>query len=306
MVDLSVEFLGINFKNPLILASGFLGVTASSLINVINNGAGGITIKSLGPEQRRGHPSPTIITWEGGMMNAVGLSNQGIDKGIEEIDEFKKRCDAPLIVSIFAFKQNLFGELAKKIDKTKADLLEINISCPNVESEAGTPFALDVDAAYSVTKFVKENTTKPVIVKLSPNSLNIAQIAKACEDAGADAINMGNTLGPGLLINIEAAKPILSNKFGGLSGSSIKPITLKRVWDIYENVRIPILGTGGVSNGRDAIEMIMAGSTLVGVGTAMYKRGIQVFDEITKEMIGFMNKNNYDSIKEMIGKAHEN
>jgi dihydroorotate dehydrogenase (NAD+) catalytic subunit len=131
------------------------------------------------------------------------------------------------------------------------------------------------------------------------------EIAKACEDAGADAINMGNTLGPGLLINIETAKPILANKFGGISGSSIKPITLKRIWDIYEEVKIPIIGTGGVSNGRDAIEMMMAGASLVGIGTATHTRGIDVFKKITTEMQEFMDKNNYSSIKEIIGKAHE-
>ncbi|MBN2423133.1 dihydroorotate dehydrogenase [Candidatus Woesearchaeota archaeon] len=304
MADLSTELCGIKLNNPLILASGIMGVTASSLANVVKNGAGAVTIKSIGPEERKGHPCPVITTWEAGMMNAVGLSNAGIDRGIEEIKKFKEMCDAPIIGSVFAFKQSLFGELTEKISTVNPDLIEINISCPNVESEAGTPFALDAKAAYSVTKHVKEKTKIPVIVKLSPNSLNIKEIAKECEKAGADAINMGNTLGPGLLINIETAKPILANKFGGISGPAIKPIALKRVWDVYEAVKIPIIGTGGVTNGRDAVEMLMAGATAVGLGTAVYSRGIDVFNKINDEIKGFMKKNNYKSIKEMIGKAH--
>jgi len=301
---LETEICGVKLDNPLILASGFLGVTASSLINVIDHGAGAVTIKSLGPEPRKGHHSPTIITWEQGMMNAVGLSNPGIDEGINEIREFKERCKKPIIASIFAFKKSLFGELAKKVKY--ADLLEINISCPNVEDEAGTPFALSCESAAEVTKIVKENTDIPVIVKLSPNSLNISSIAKQCELAGADAINMGNTLGPGLLINIESKKPILSNKFGGISGGAIKPITLKRVWDIYETVNIPIIGTGGVSSGRDAIEMIMAGAVAVGIGTAIYDNGIEAFSKINQEIEDFMKKNGYKKIEEMVGAAHGN
>jgi dihydroorotate dehydrogenase (NAD+) catalytic subunit len=302
-MDLSTTFCNVNFRNPLILASGFLGVTASSMINIVNNGAGGVTIKSLGPKPRLGHHSPTIITWNQGMMNAVGLSNPGIDLGIKEMQEYKNQCDAPLIASIFAFKKSLFGELAEKVKY--ADLLEINISCPNVEHEAGTPFALDCDSAYEVTKLVKQKTNIPVIVKLSPNSLNIKDIAKKCEDAGADAINMGNTLGPGLLINIEAKKPILANKFGGISGGAIKPITLKRIWDIYEEVKIPIIGTGGVYNARDAIEMIMAGASLVGIGTAIYENGPETFEKINQEIFEFMKKHGYNSIYEMIGVAHD-
>ena len=240
------------------------------------------------------------------MMNAVGLSNPGIEIGKKEIEKFKKICNAPLIGSIFSFKTSGFKDLAEKISKVEPDLVEINISCPNVEDEAGTPFALDKDAAYKVTKSVKENTKIPVIVKLSPNSLDIKKIAGACEKAGADAINMGNTLGPGLLIDIDTAKPILANKFGGISGPAIKPITLKRVWDIYETVDIPIIGTGGITTGKDAIQYIMAGASAVGLGTAVYYRGIDVFNKINKEIEVFMENQGYESIREMIGLAHKN
>ncbi|MBU0758358.1 MAG: dihydroorotate dehydrogenase [Nanoarchaeota archaeon] len=305
MASLKTNLCGVEFRSPLVLASGVLGVTASSMINVINNGAGGVTMKSLGPEERKGHPCPTMLSFEGGFMNAVGLSNAGIDEGVNEIIEYRQRCKEPIIASIFAFKTGLFGELAQKISKVKPDLIEINISCPNVESEAGIPFAMDKEAAAQLTKLVKQKTDIPVIVKLSPNALNIGEIAKACEIAGADAINMGNTLGPGLIINPEAKKPVLSNKFGGVSGPGLFPIALKRIWDVYAAVRIPIIGTGGVTDGRDAIQMIMAGASLVGVGTAVLYGDISVFRKMNEEILEFMEKNNYKTIKDMVGVAHE-
>ncbi|MBD3202948.1 dihydroorotate dehydrogenase [Candidatus Woesearchaeota archaeon] len=305
MADISTEICGVKLKNPMVLASGIMGVTGSSLANVVSHGVGAVTIKSLGLKPRKGHSCPVISTFKSGMINAVGLSNPGINTGIKEIKKFKDLCDAPIIGSIFAFKRDGYGELAKKISKAEPDLIEINVSCPNVEDEAGTPFALDKKAVYKTTKITKKNTDIPVIVKLSPNSLNIKEIAQACEKAGADAINMGNTLGPGLVINIETARPILSNKFGGVSGPAIKPITMKRIWDIYDEVNIPIIGTGGASCGKDAIEMIMAGSSAVGIGSAVYYRGLDVFEKINKEIKEFMEKNNYSSIKEMIGIAHE-
>ncbi|MFH0875786.1 MAG: dihydroorotate dehydrogenase [archaeon] len=304
MPKLDIVLCNIKLKNPTILASGFLGVSASSLINVAKNTAGAVTFKSLGPEERKGHPCPVISTFNGGIINAVGLSNPGYELGAEEIKEFNKTHPVPVIASIFAFKKELFGLVAQKISLANPDFIEINISCPNVESEAGIPFACDAASAAEVTKIVKEKTKIPIIVKLSPSANNIGKIAAECERAGADAINMGNTLGPGMVINIEAAKPILSNKVGGVSGPAIKPIAVKNVWDVYNSVKIPIIGTGGVTTGRDAVEMIMAGASAVGVGSAVYYRGIDVFSKINSEILEFMKANNYKTIKEMVGLAH--
>ena len=305
MKDLATKICGIKLKNPLVLASGIMGVTASSLINMVSNGAGAVTMKSLGVEERKGHHCPILASWEAGFINAVGLSNPGIENGIEEIKEYKRRCDAPIIASIFAFKTEDFGILAEKVANANPDFLEINISCPNVEDEAGRPFAYSPEMAGKITKIVKNKTGIPVIVKLNGTGILILkEIAKSVEKAGADAINMGNTLGPGLLINIEAAKPILSNRFGGMSGPAIKPFTLKCIWDIYETVKIPIIGTGGVVAGRDAVEMLMAGASAVGIGTGVYYRGLDVFRKVNDEISEFMEKNNYSSIKEMVGKAH--
>ncbi len=305
MADLSIVFLGKRFPNPTVLASGIMGVSASSMLYAIQNGAGAATMKSLGLEPRKGHPNPVIATFEAGMINAVGLSGPGVDEGKKEIEEFRKRSKGIIIASVFAFKSDEYFEVVRRISSSKPDLIEINISCPNVESEGGTPFALDCLSAARATEMARKATDIPIIVKLSPTAPDIAKIAISVEKAGADAINMGNTLGPGMVINPELAKPVLSNKVGGVSGAAIRPIAVKKVWDIYKAVKIPIIGTGGVSTGRDAVEMIMAGATLVGIGAAVHDRGIDVFAKVCGELSDFMEKNGYSSIQEMVGKAHE-
>lgn len=304
-MNIKTKIANVELNNPMILASGILGVTASSLVNVTNNGAGAVTTKSISLEERKGHNNPVIITFEGGILNAVGLSSPGIENGIEEIKEFKKRAKTPIIASIFASKTAEFGEAAKRISEAKPDLIEANISCPNVEAEFGKPFAADAKSAASVTKIVKSNTKIPVFVKLSPNVPNMKEIAKAVEEAGADGITAVNTAGPGMVIDIKTARPVLHNKMGGISGAALRPIAVRCVYDIYETVKIPIIGTGGIINGRDAIEMLMAGATAVGIGSAVYYRGIDVFKKICTELEDFMKKEGYSGLKDIIGKAHK-
>lgn len=303
-MNLETEFCGIKLKNPTILASGFLGVTASSLANISDNGAGAVTTKSIGLEERKGHVAPVIITTKNYMMNAVGLSNPGVDNSIEELKEMIKQSKSPVIISIFAGTIEDFGVVAKKISKVNPNIIEVNISCPNVKDDFGKIFAAEPESAAAVTKIVKENINVPIIIKLSPNVSNIGIIAKACEDAGADAINMGNTGGPGMAIDIRTARPILTNKTGGISGPALKPLTVRCVYDVYKSVKIPIIGTGGVSSGEDAIEMFMAGASAVGIGSAIYYEGVDVFNKISDEIIEFMKKEGYKSIKEMVGIAH--
>lgn len=300
---LQTKFLNKTFSNPIVLASGVLGVTAASLNNVINNGAGGVTVKSISKEPRAGHPNPTMAGFEHFFINAVGLSNPGIDNALSELKKFKQLSNAPLIGSIFAGTPDEFAEVAEKICAAPIDFLEVDISCPNVSKEFGDPFAYSVPAVELITKKVKSKAKVPVFVKLSPNAWNIADIAKAAEAAGADAITAVNTVS-GMMIDVRARKPILHNKQGGVSGPALFPIALKCVYDIYKAVKIPIIGTGGITYGEDALAMIMAGATLVGVGSAVYFRGADCFAKIVKEMEEIMREENINSLEEIRGCVH--
>ena len=324
-IDLSTELCGIKLRNPLVLASGIVDTTASSLIYAIENGAGAVTCKSISIEPRKGHPSPIIITNESGMLNAVGLSNPGLASSIEEIKDAKKRLsvhknkelrNAPVIGNVFATTVEDFAKAAKEISKSGCELLELNLSCPNVKDEFGEPFACNPEMAAELTRAVKKalkeanketgvkaNKEIPILVKLAPNVPDIAKIAKAVESAGADGITAINTM-PGMMLDIKTGKPLLTNKSGGYSGPGLKPIAVKCIYEIYKSVKIPILGTGGVNTGKDAIELMMAGATAVGVGTAVYYRGIDCFKKINDEIAEWMKENNYSSLKKIIGKAH--
>lgn len=306
MANLSIEFCGVKFKNPLVLASGVLGVTGDSLRYVIRCGAGGVTSKSVWLHPHKGHPNPVVIANENWMLNAVGLPDGGLKKALEELGEFIKTEKAPLIVNIVGGKKADFIAIAERIGEINPQLIEVNLSCPNVEDEFGKPFACSAADAAGLTREVKKCLPKvPISVKLSPNVPNIGEIAKACEAAGADAFTVINTVGPGMAIDIEMRVPILANKVGGLSGPAIKPIAVKCVYDVYRAVKVPIIATGGVINGRDAIEMMMAGGTLVGVGSATYYRGAEVFGKIAEEMNEWCSKNGVKKISEIIGAVHK-
>ncbi len=301
MTNFEINFCGLNFENPLVLASGILGVSAENMNEVIQNGAGGVTTKSIWLENHKGHPNPVIIATDEMVMNAVGLSDAGIEKAREEIKSFKKISKAPIIASIVGAKVADFALIAQEISNTEADMVEVNISCPNVEDELGRPFACDIQTASKVTKTVKQNTDKKVAIKLSPNVPNIGDIAKACEEAGADAITAINTVGPGMRINIELRKPILANKVGGISGPAVFPIAVRAVHEIYKKVSIPIIGTGGVNTGEEAIELMIAGANLVGIGSGVHFRGVDVFAKINQEMDTWCEKNNIKNLKDIIG-----
>lgn len=310
MADLSVEFCGVRFQNPIVLASGVLGVTADSMAQVVRNGAGGVTSKSLWPYEHKGHPNPTIITSESWMLNAVGIPDAGPEKAREEIAHYREVCKAPFIANIVGGKMEDYVAIAKEVALMKPDIVEINISCPNVEDELGKPMACSIVKSSEVTRLVKEALAEagapdlPVVVKLSPNVEDIVSIAASVLDAGADGITAINTVGPGMAINIETAQPILANRVGGLSGPAIKPLAVKYVYDIYRAKKCPIIGTGGVLTGRDAIEMMMAGATLVGVGTAVWARGQEVFGLIVNEMNEWCDANGVEKLSDLIGKAH--
>jgi len=296
---LKTKFLDVELKSPLVLPAGIMDMSYSGLQISSENGAGIVTSKSLTLEPRSGHKGPVVAEFEGGFLNAMGLCNPGIVDGISEINEFKERSDTPVIVSVFATDTDDFLKLTEYVNKSNSNFLELNLSCPNVFDEFGIPLSSSKNKVYEIVKAVKNISELPVIAKLSPNVLSITDIAISAEKAGADALCLINTVGPGMLIDTKMIKPVLFNKFGGLSGPCIKPVALKLIYQTYSAVNIPIIGMGGVKSGEDAIEMMMAGASIIGVGTAVYYRGIGVFDKINNEIIEFMKENNYKSLEDV-------
>jgi len=304
-IELDVKLSGLKLRNPTILASGFLGVSGKLLKKVAESGAGAVTTKSIGKEPRKGHPNPTVLEFNSWMINAVGLSNPGYERFKEEI-KIAKQGQVPVIASIFAGNPEDFAFLAKEMEDANADAIELNISCPNLKPGEflGQSIGKDPELSHDVVKAVKKSVKIPVITKLTPNVNDIKVIAEAVERAGTDIISAINTVGPGMIIDIETTKPILANRFGGLSGPAIHPIAVKCVYDIYETVKVPIIGIGGISHGKDAVEMIMAGASAVGVGTGIYYRGIDIFNKVCDEITEFLESHGYSSLEEIRGLAH--
>lgn len=304
-IDLSVDFCGVKLKNPLILASGIMGTSTASLSYVVKNGAGAVSTKSIGPYEKSGHTSPVVVPWEAGLINAVGLSNCGIDQSLKILEKMLTKLKAPVIVSFFADTIDNFIMVAEKIASLKPQFVEVNASCPNIACDFGIPFALDKKALTLLTRQVRKVLDKKIkmIVKLAPNVPSIAEMGKIIESEGADAICAINTI-PGMIIDIYAKRPILTNKTGGISGKAIRPVAVKAVYDLSKAVKIPIIGVGGIQTGEDALEMIMAGATVVGIGSAVYFRGINVFSKINLEMREIMRKENIINLSQIKGIVH--
>ena len=298
---MGIRFLQKILKNPTVLASGILGNSKDILERVHENGCGLVTLKSIGPEPRDGHKNPTVIDLGCGLINAVGLPSPGYLNMENEWAELEHR-DFPIIASVYGGSVDEYRRVAEYVSSKKPDFIEINISCPNSEQH-GMIFGINRDSSRAVVSAVKKAISVPLIVKLTPQAPDIADIARTCEDAGADAICAINTVGPGMAIDIESGKPILAFKKGGLSGPMIKPIAIRCVFDIYKAVSIPIIGLGGITTGEDAVEMVMAGATLVGIGTAVRYRGIEVFQKIADEMDAWLSKHNL-SLADIKGAAH--
>jgi len=298
---LQAELCKIQLRNPLILASGILGVTKESVDRIGKSGAGAVTLKSLCHEERQGNMNPTMFSYDDIFLNAVGLPGQGIDSALKDFGRLDN-LSVPVIGSIYGYRIEQFGEVAKKMASLKPAMIEVDISCPHMDY--GMPYYADPELTAKITKSVKANSGKiPVSIKLSPNVHDIKEIAHAAEKSGANAITAINTAS-GMAIDIDARKPILANKIGGVSGPALKPIAVRCVYEIYETVKIPIIGTGGVTYGKDAIEMTMAGATGVGIGTGVYYRGIKVFKKVCDEMEAWMRENNVKSLDEIRGCAH--
>lgn len=298
---LTTNIAGLKLTNPTILASGIMGYSAESMDRVAKSGAGAVITKSVGIKPRVGYANPTIVQTESGLINAMGLPNPGIEKYVNEIKHAKTVLQVPLIVSVFGYSADEYAIVAKKAAEAGADAIELNVSCPHVK-QTGAEIGQNPNILSDVVKKVKAETTVPLIVKLSPNVADIVVFAKAAVEAGADVLTAVNTL-KALAIDAETMIPILNNIKGGLSGAAIKPVSLRCVYDIADAVDVPIIGCGGISNWRDAVEFLLAGASAVQIGTAVAD-DIKVFQSVNKGLETYLRKKRYENVKEIVGLAH--
>lgn len=297
--NLAVNLSSIKMKNPVITASGTCGFGEELTDYIDINKLGGLTVKGITCKPSNGNSTPRIVETCGGILNSIGLENPGVDRFIADKIPVIRKYNIPVIVNISGHSIDDFAFLARKLDPFKEIVaLEVNVSCPNIAG-GGMAFGTDSDLVFKVTEIVKENYSKPVIVKLSPNVTDITEMAKAAEKAGADIISLINTL-LGMKIDIDKMKPVLDNCMGGLSGPAIKPVALRMVYQVAKEVDIPVIGMGGIMNGRDAIEFLMAGASVVAIGTATLtdpQITIRIIDEIKQ----FMYEKGIKDINEIIG-----
>jgi dihydroorotate dehydrogenase (NAD+) catalytic subunit len=284
------------------LASGILGYSAETLKSIVEGGAGAVVTKSVGLKPRSGYANPTVVQTSCGLINAMGLPNPGINEFVKEICEAKKILNVPLIVSVYGFSEEEYATVAKKAMDVGADAVELNVSCPHVK-ETGSEIGQNPEILAKVVGKVKATVEKPVFVKLSPNVTSVTEIAEATVKVGADALTAINTV-RALAIDTETAMPILSNKRGGLSGSAIKPIAIRCVYDIYEQVKVPIIGCGGITNWRDAVEFLLAGASAVQIGTVIATKGPRVFKAITRGIDAYLKRKGFRSVEEIVGLSH--
>lgn len=297
--DLSVGIAGVGFSNPVLVASGTFGYGEEyrSLIDL--NKLGGIITKSITLNPREGNPPPRTFETPCGMLNAIGLANVGVEKFIEEKLPFLRSLETRIIVNVAGSTVSEYVEVVKKLNRVKGiDMLEINISCPNVK-EGGIAFGSKVNSAYNCIKAVKDNSSYPIMAKLSPNVTDIVEIAGAVEEAGADAISLINTL-VGMAIDIEKMRPVLANITGGLSGPAIKPVALAMVWKVAKAVKVPVIGLGGIMTIEDALEFILAGASMIQVGTANFVNP-QTSIKIVHGLSEYCKKKKVNKITDLVG-----
>ncbi len=292
----------LTFENPTMLASGMMGETGESLLAVAKAGAGGVVTKSVGMEPREGYENPTLVELEYGYLNAMGLPNPGIDAYRDEM-KVALAAKVPVIGSIFAITPEDFALLAWKMQEYGASAVELNLSCPHARG-LGMEIGVDPVAVRKIVREVKSSVNIPVLAKLTPNTHRLAEVGKAVEEGEGDGIVAINTL-KAIAISIEARRPILQNKAGGLSGPSIKPVGLRAVYDLYEAVDIPIVGVGGIETWRDVVEYMMAGACAVQVGSAIGRRGLGVFNEICSGLTTYAEAQRLQNLEDIVGVAHD-
>ncbi|MDI6644678.1 MAG: dihydroorotate dehydrogenase [Methanobacteriaceae archaeon] len=299
---LEVEFCNVKMKNPTMLAAGIMGNTSSSLNWAAKSGAGAVITKSFSQKPNKGYPNPTTLEVNGGIINAIGLSNPGVEAVCMELEKIQP--EIPKIASIYGASPVEFSAVAAKVEPL-VDMIELNVSCPHAKEGCGASIGQDPQLTYQVVKAVKKTVNIPVIAKLTPNVTDIVEIALSAEKAKCDGLTLINSVGPGMCIDIKTARPILSNKFGGISGPSIKPIAVKNVFEVYEAVKVPLIGVGGIMNYKDAVEFFYAGAKCIQIGTAVMFKGMSVFNNVCKGLKKFMQNNDIESIEEIVGKAHD-
>lgn len=297
-MDMTVNICGVELKNPLTTASGTFGFGHEYGEFFDLSMLGGIGVKGLTPHERLGNPAPRIAETPMGILNCVGLQNPGIDRFIEEQIPYLRRFDTKIIANVSGNTVEEYEGMVEKISAADVDLIELNISCPNVKC-GGLAFGTRPDMVQEVVSAAKRKATRPLIVKLSPNVTDIAEIARAAVDAGADALSLINTL-LGMRIDIEKRRPILSNVMGGLSGPAVFPVAVRMVYQVRKAVNVPIIGMGGIRTGRDIVEMLMAGADAVAIGTAMFAdplAPVKALDELT----AWMDAHGVKSVRELSG-----
>ena len=298
MADLSVNIAGVSFKNPVIAASGCCGFGQEYGQLVPLGRLGGISLKGMTLHERLGNPSPRIAETASGMLNSVGLQNPGVDAFLsQELPRLEKE-DTVLIANVAGSTIEDYCETAARLEGSSVNMIELNISCPNVK-EGGVAFGVTCDGAAAITRAVRRHTTKPLMVKLSPNVTDIVSIAKAVEAEGADAVSLINTL-LGMRIDIESRRPILRNNTGGLSGPAVFPVALRMVWQVSQAVNIPVVGLGGIEKWQDAVEMMMAGASAVQVGAALFYDPLCPV-KITQGMDRWLDEHGISSVSRIVG-----
>ncbi|SHI43912.1 dihydroorotate dehydrogenase [Butyrivibrio fibrisolvens] len=301
-MNTKINIAGVEFKNPVMVASGTFGSGQEYGEFVDLNKLGAVVTKGVADKPWPGNPVPRVAETASGMLNAIGLQNPGIDVFIERDLPFLQKYDTRIIVNVCGHSEEEYLNVVDRLSDEKVDMLEINVSCPNVK-EGGIAFGTRPDALYNITSEIKKHAKQPVIMKLSPNVTDIAEMARAAESAGADAISLINTI-TGMKIDINRRKFVLANKTGGLSGPAIKPVAVRMVYQCAQAVKIPIIGMGGIATGEDAIEFMLAGATGVAVGMMNFHDPYstqKVVDGINK----YMQEQKVDDINEIIGAVHE-
>ncbi|QLH75523.1 MAG: dihydroorotate dehydrogenase [Methanomassiliicoccales archaeon] len=302
MKGLRTVLAGVTLGNPTMLASGMMGETGASLAKAAMSGAGAVVTKSVGLEPREGYKNPTLYEADGYYINAMGLPNPGIRLFKEEMREAVSS-GVPVFGSVFASSIKDFVTVASNMEEIGASAIELNLSCPHAKGY-GMEMGIDPEMVHDIVREVKGSLKVPVFAKLTPNTHSLIEVGQAVERAGGDGVVAINTV-KAIAISVEFRRPVLSNIYGGLSGPAVKPIGLRSVYDLYDNIDIPIIGVGGIDDWRDAMEYIMAGAKAVQIGSAIGKKGMTVFSEITSGMLRYMEHNDVREISDLVGVAHE-
>lgn len=298
-VNLSVEIAGIKMKNPIMAASGTFGYGEEYRDYIPINRLGALITKGISLKPQAGNPPPRLVETTGGMLNAIGLQNIGVNALIEEKVSRLKKFGTPVIINIFGTTLKEYAEVARRLEEIRGIAgLEVNISCPNLKS-GGISFGTDPREVFKVVSKVRKSSSRPILVKLSPNVTDITVIARSAEEAGADAISLINTL-TGMAVDVETRAPKLGNITGGLSGPAIKPIALRMVWEVYNKVNIPIIGMGGIINAQDALEFIIVGASAVQIGTAHFLNP-SVDLEVIAGLEKYLKDHCISSIRNLVG-----